>query len=229
MIGAVGPRQELGEQRRDRTRPTAAPAPVDRERRDLRVVALVDDAPSVRTAGRPGTRASVRRPATAAPGRRDPLGVEAEGAGHPEVQDQLEALVEGRYQELAPATDVLDRSTFGALEVDELARIDGYGVVPDLSDGAAAQLGIELAPDRFDLGQLGHPVRLFRVPEERPLPYAIDNLPKKDDIGADFFDVDMRVGRVVEVSRLPGGPQARMEADRRLRPGRRHADGPAPR
>jgi tRNA-binding protein len=42
------------------------------------------------------------------------------------------------------------------------------------------------------------------VPEQSSLPYAIDSLPKKDDIGADgFFAVDMRVGRVVEVEDFP--------------------------
>lgn len=41
--------------------------------------------------------------------------------------------------------------------------------------------------------------------EENPLPYALENLPKKDDIGADgFFAVDMRVGRIVEVEDFPG-------------------------
>jgi tRNA-binding protein len=43
------------------------------------------------------------------------------------------------------------------------------------------------------------------VLEENPLPYALENLPKKDDIGADgFFAVDMRVGRIVEVEDFPG-------------------------
>lgn len=42
------------------------------------------------------------------------------------------------------------------------------------------------------------------MPEENALPYALENLPKKDDIGADgFFAVDMRVGRVVEVEDFP--------------------------
>jgi tRNA-binding protein len=43
------------------------------------------------------------------------------------------------------------------------------------------------------------------VLEENPLPYALENLPQKDDIGADgFFAVDMRVGRIVEVEDFPG-------------------------
>jgi tRNA-binding protein len=41
------------------------------------------------------------------------------------------------------------------------------------------------------------------VPEESSLPYAIENLPRKDDVGAAFFDVDMRVGRVVDVVDFP--------------------------
>jgi tRNA-binding protein len=42
------------------------------------------------------------------------------------------------------------------------------------------------------------------MPDERALPYALDRLPKKDDIGANgFFAVDMRVGRVVEVEEFP--------------------------
>ena len=40
--------------------------------------------------------------------------------------------------------------------------------------------------------------------EQRPLPYAIETLPRKEDVGADaFFAVDMRVGRVVEVEDFP--------------------------
>lgn len=40
--------------------------------------------------------------------------------------------------------------------------------------------------------------------EQQDRPYAIDNLPKKDVIGADgFFAVDMRVGRVIEVEDFP--------------------------
>lgn len=40
--------------------------------------------------------------------------------------------------------------------------------------------------------------------DQPTLPYAIDNLPKKDVIGADaFFAVDMRVGRVIEVEDFP--------------------------
>lgn len=40
--------------------------------------------------------------------------------------------------------------------------------------------------------------------EESSLPYAIENLPKKEDIGAgDFFALDMRVGRVLEVEEFP--------------------------
>ena len=42
------------------------------------------------------------------------------------------------------------------------------------------------------------------MPEETPLPYAIESLEKKDVIGADaFFAVDMRVGRVLEVEDFP--------------------------
>ena len=39
--------------------------------------------------------------------------------------------------------------------------------------------------------------------EQDALPYALEKLPKKDDIGADFFAVDMRVGRVTEVEDFP--------------------------
>jgi tRNA-binding protein len=40
--------------------------------------------------------------------------------------------------------------------------------------------------------------------DEKPLPYALDKLPKKDDIDAGgFFAVDMRVGRVLEVEDFP--------------------------
>jgi tRNA-binding protein len=40
--------------------------------------------------------------------------------------------------------------------------------------------------------------------EQEPLPYALERLPKKDEIGADgFFAVDMRVGRVLEVEDFP--------------------------
>jgi tRNA-binding protein len=36
------------------------------------------------------------------------------------------------------------------------------------------------------------------------LPYALDRLPKKDDVGADaFFALDLRVGRVVGVEPFP--------------------------
>lgn len=36
------------------------------------------------------------------------------------------------------------------------------------------------------------------------LPYAPDGLPRKEDIGADaFFDVDLRVGRVLDVAPFP--------------------------
>jgi tRNA-binding protein len=35
------------------------------------------------------------------------------------------------------------------------------------------------------------------------LPYAVEALERKPDIGAAFFDVDMRAGRVVEVSDFP--------------------------
>jgi tRNA-binding protein len=42
------------------------------------------------------------------------------------------------------------------------------------------------------------------VPEERALPYAIEDLPLKDVVGAEgFFAVDMRVGRIVEVEDFP--------------------------
>lgn len=41
------------------------------------------------------------------------------------------------------------------------------------------------------------------MPEQDALPYAIDDLPRKPDIGAAFFDVDMRVGRVVDVTDFP--------------------------
>ena len=42
------------------------------------------------------------------------------------------------------------------------------------------------------------------MPEEDALPYALEKLPKKDDIGGDaFFAVDMRVGRVTEVEDFP--------------------------
>lgn len=40
--------------------------------------------------------------------------------------------------------------------------------------------------------------------EEDALPYALEKLPKKDDIGGDaFFAVDMRVGRVTDVEDFP--------------------------
>lgn len=39
--------------------------------------------------------------------------------------------------------------------------------------------------------------------EQDALPYAIDKLPRKPDVGAAFFDVDMRVGRVVDVTDFP--------------------------
>ena len=36
------------------------------------------------------------------------------------------------------------------------------------------------------------------------LPYALDRLPKKDDVGADaFFALDLRAGRVLEVEPFP--------------------------
>ena len=41
------------------------------------------------------------------------------------------------------------------------------------------------------------------MPEQDALPYALEKLPKKEDVGAGFFDVDMRVGRVTEVEDFP--------------------------
>lgn len=41
------------------------------------------------------------------------------------------------------------------------------------------------------------------VQDEISLPYAIENLQRKTDIGAAFFDLDMRVGRVVQVDDFP--------------------------
>ena len=73
------------------------------------------------------------------------------------MHDQLEALIEWSDQELAAATYLLDGASDRALDVVELARDGGKWVGPHLFHSPAGQLGIELAPDGFDLGKLGHP------------------------------------------------------------------------
>ena len=69
--------------------------------------------------------------------------------------------------------------------------------------------------------------RMGRGPaRDRPhrLPYAPEALDRKPDVGAEgFFAVDMRAGRVTAGRAVPRGPQAGVEAHRRLRPGGRHA------
>jgi hypothetical protein len=106
--------------------------------------------------------ASYRPASTTAilPKRRSYVGViglpEAELARHSKVHDQLQAGIERRDQELAPAADARDLSTREQLDSMKLARDRGDGIGPHTQNPAAGELGVELAADGFNLGQLRH-------------------------------------------------------------------------
>jgi hypothetical protein len=61
------------------------------------------------------------------------------------MHDQLETDVQGRYQELAAPSHVLDLTADEPLQILKFARHCGERIAPDIRDRSARQLGIELA------------------------------------------------------------------------------------
>jgi tRNA-binding protein len=215
--------QQVGLNRRPRAR-KIGDEPVDvevvrerlgaerRQRRQRPVIAALDDCDTAEATGVPENQgAPIVEPQ---PGS-DPgiVVIEPEGAGHAEMKDQLESLIERRYQELALPTHAMDLPPHHEAHLVELARHGRDRVPPRVGDGSAAQLGVELTPDGFDLWQLGHGIRLVPMGDERAtnmLAYVPGELARKADVGSDaFFAVDMRVGVVREVRDFP---QARKPA-----------------
>ena len=88
------------------------------------------------------------------------------------------------------------------------------GIPPGVLDSAIRQLWVELSANGLDLGKLGHGLRLWAMTQheinsEDP-PYAVDSLERKPDVGAnDYFALDIRTGRIVDVQ---GFPEARKPA-----------------
>ena len=81
-------------------------------------------------------------------------------------------------------------------------------VPPRILDTAAHQFWFELTANGLDLGKLGHGLRLLAMPEpeinREKLPYAPGSLERKADVRADdYFALDIRTGRIVEVEDFP--------------------------
>jgi len=78
-------------------------------------------------------------------------------------------------------------------------------IPPNILDPPVHQLWFELPANGFDLGKLGHGIRLLAMTTNREdLPYAPSSLERKPDVGADeYFALDIRTGRVVDVWDFP--------------------------
>ena len=78
-------------------------------------------------------------------------------------------------------------------------------IPPRLLDATAHQLRFKLTANGLDLGKLWHGLRLLVMEiNSEDLPYAPESLERKPDVGADlYFALDIRTGRVVDVSDFP--------------------------
>jgi tRNA-binding protein len=77
-------------------------------------------------------------------------------------------------------------------------------IPPHVLDASVSQLRFELPANRFDLGKLGHGLRLLAMTNREELPYAPTSLDRKPDVDADhYFALDIRTGRVVDVWDFP--------------------------
>jgi len=74
---------------------------------------------------------------------------------HAEVNDELVATREAEEDEFPAAVDAVDALARGALEIAVFGARGGIDP-SSLADGSAGEPVGELAPDRFDLGELGH-------------------------------------------------------------------------
>ena len=88
------------------------------------------------------------------------------------------------------------------------------GIPPGVLDSAIRQLWVELSANGLDLGKLRHSFRLWAMTQHEingeDLPYAVGSLQRKPDVGAnDYFALDIRTGRIVDVQ---GFPEARKPA-----------------
>jgi tRNA-binding protein len=121
------------------------------------------------------------------------------------MEDELEILIQRSDHELPPASDTSDAPPGQKLEPHELTRDGGMRIPPNLLDQSVLQLWFELPANGFDLGKLRHGIRLLAMTTNREdLPYAPSSLGRKPDVGADeFFALDIRTGRVVDVWDFP--------------------------
>lgn len=135
--------------------------------------------------------------------------VEAKGARHPQVHDQLEPIIQRAYQELPSPADALNGVAGEQADIDELTQDVRMRVPPCIDNAPPGELGIESPSHRLNFRQLWH-VRVGYVsmtahqidPDGRP--YAPDAIPRKEDVDPGlFFRVDMRAGRVVAAEDFP--------------------------
>lgn len=91
--------------------------------------------------------------------------IETKRSRHPEMEYELQAGIERRQHELAPATNVTDRTPRDEADIGEFPRNGGKRVPPRVQHPPTGQLGRELTSHRLDLGQLGHHLKRSRPPE----------------------------------------------------------------
>jgi tRNA-binding protein len=137
----------------------------------------------------------------------------AKGSRHTEVHDEFETSIQGGDQEFPTAPYPLDAAAGEPLDAVKLTGKGRMRVPPDVVYPPARKLGIELATDGLDLGQLRHADRLFIVEQSLGAP---DARPRKPEVGPDAFDaLDLRAGRVVGAEPHPEArkPALRLRVD----------------
>jgi hypothetical protein len=83
------------------------------------------------------------------------------------VEDELEILIQRSDHELPPAADAKDSPSGQQFETHELTRDSGMRIPPNILDSSVHQLWFELTANGFDLGKLGHGIRLLAMTTNR--------------------------------------------------------------